>query len=147
MFKPLSNNRAALISSAGKLSLRIAPPEQDAIRSPYTRYVVVYEETGYKYPLTLFTFQLKDAAQIYYVRDLTTVATFENSSMASEDTYHFFLSWTIYEIENWAKKAGKSVVVILTKLKHCTECFATYDYRILKKETTNEYRAAKTVRR
>lgn len=125
MFQQLTRREEAAIRKEGRLFLRIVPsPHLFKNEMKMVPHVVVFSGGMGQVPTVLFKCDVTAMDRIYVVENLQIVATMDEASL------HLFTGWMIEEVEKWATKSRRKIVIIKGDLPHITEWFVEYNFNI-----------------
>ena len=134
MFKPVPYKLGKLLRKNGGFQLRVIPTPHMFKEgpTPSVKHAVVFKGSVHDtWPTSLFKCEIKK---------LDRIMVFSNVRMneelkVDEGSVHFFLGLFIEQAERWARAAGKSMVVMETRLPHVTEWFVEYGWKIVSSDS------------
>lgn len=144
MFTQLSKYEEASIRKEGRLFLRIVPaPHLFKNEMRMVPHVIIFSGGMGQVPTILFKCDITAMDRIYVVENLEIVATMDEASL------YFFVGWLLEEIESWAEKARRKIVIVKGDIPHITEWFVEHNYNIQTEDLMSRdrgYRGTKVTR-
>jgi hypothetical protein len=133
MFRPVSLALEKKLREHGSLQLRMLPVPYLFSQPDYQKSsnVIIYRGSIHdSYPTSIFKCNLTLLKKMFIIEDLDL----HGGSVLDEASVHFFLGWILEEVINWAKDAGKDMVVVDTDLPHITEWFVDHNWKFSTRE-------------
>ena len=127
MFKPVPYKLGKELRQVGSLQLHpLHKPEEG--RLPAVKTAVVFKGSDHDtWPTKLFECEVTKLQKLMV---LSNVRLAEELKI-DEGSIHYFLGLLVEMAEVWAKWAGKTMVVLETRLPHITEWFVEYNWKIV----------------
>jgi hypothetical protein len=136
MFQPVPYKLAQELRSNGKMELRalptpvVFPDKHPGI--PALRAMITFKST-----------QPGSAAYVVFKCEMTKLdrlMVFSNLRLSDvvkmdESTVYLYLDIFVQHAEKWAKEAGKSIVVVESRLPHVAEWFVEHDWKIVSSDS------------
>jgi len=128
MFVPATKEQIEHVTGVGHLSLMPSLLTGESKNRNVKHYVIFASNATNDPPQNIFEASVSTVNNLFMMEDLIADPTTVNTM--GETGLHMFMGLLFRQVQKWANNRGKSIIIIKTKLPHCTEWFIEYGYSI-----------------